>query len=72
MADLKATEKNSLRNNYYYNIKKTLTMVSTALLAFVIISATVSPSTVLAESAHFIGTPTINKVISGASSAAVR
>jgi hypothetical protein len=41
------------------------TIVSTALLAFVIISATVSLSTVLAESAHFIGTPTINKVISG-------
>jgi hypothetical protein len=58
MANLKIT-KNSLRN-YYSNIKKKLTIASIALLAFVIIAATVQ-STVLAASPHFIGTPTIVK-----------
>ena len=59
MANFKIIEKNSLRNKYY-KTKKTLTIASTALLAFVIIAATV-PSTVLAASPHFIGTPTLIK-----------
>lgn len=57
-------EKNSQRNNnnshYYKNSKKALTIASTTLLAFVIIAAT-APSTVLAASPHFIGTPQIAK-----------
>jgi hypothetical protein len=56
-------EKNSQRNNnnshYYKNSKKALTIASTTLLAFVIIAAV--PSTVLAASPHFIGTPRITK-----------
>jgi hypothetical protein len=59
MANFKILEKNSLTNNYYHNTKKTLTIASTVFLAFVII-ATI-PSTVLAASPHFIGTPTIRK-----------
>jgi hypothetical protein len=59
MANLKTTE-NSLRNIKYYN-NKALTIVTTALLAFVIIADVTAPSTVLAASPHFIGTPTIVK-----------
>src|SRR5919197_5099084 len=59
MANFKTLEKNSLTNNYYHNTKKTLPIASTVFLAFVII-ATI-PSTVLAASPHFIGTPTIRK-----------
>jgi hypothetical protein len=50
---------NSLRNNYYNIKKKTLTITSTVLLAFVVIAA--APSPALAASPHFIGTPTITK-----------